>query len=64
MSKTVQMALWVLDRHEWSWRQVNKYLHFQRNKPASKAAALVAHDRILTGEIVSRGAPSFYRGAA
>ncbi|MBK59413.1 MAG: hypothetical protein CML01_11490 [Pseudomonas sp.] len=61
MSAPVRLALWALERSEWSWRQVNEYLHFQRKKTAAKAAALIAHDRILTGEIVSRGVPSFYR---
>jgi hypothetical protein len=60
MNVPVQLALWVLDRHEWNWRQVNQYLHFQRKKNAAKTAALIAHDRILTCEIVSRGVPSYY----
>jgi len=56
------IALWVLERHEWNWRALDNSSHafIQRSKIAAKTVALVAHDRILNDEIISRGLPSFY----
>lgn len=59
----VGIALWVLERHEWNWRALGSSSHafIQRSKIAAKTVALVAHDRILTGDILSRGLPSSYK---
>lgn len=61
-SKEVGIALWVMERHEWAWRKLSGSTHafVKRSKLSAKTASLVAHDRILTGEFVSRGLPSFY----
>ena len=58
----VGIALWVLERHEWNWRALDNSSHafIQRSKIAAKTVSLVAHDRILNDEIISRGLPSFY----
>ncbi|WP_434456522.1 hypothetical protein JQR85_13615 [Stutzerimonas urumqiensis] len=60
MNAPVRLALWFLGRHEWTWRQLNEHVFAQRPKLAAKTASLIAHDRILAGEIVSRGVPSYY----
>ena len=56
------ISLWVLERHEWNWRTIegNSHAFIQRSKLSAKTVALVAHDRILSDEITSRGLPSFY----
>ena len=56
------ISLWVLERHEWNWRTLEGSSHafIQRSKISAKTVALVAHDRILNDEIISRGLPSFY----
>lgn len=59
-TKEVGIALWVMERHEWSWWNLGCGLFLQRAKLASKCASLVAHDRVLTGEFIERGLPSFY----
>lgn len=59
-TKEVCIALWVLERHEWSWRSISSHGYIMRAKNTAKAASLVAHDRILNGELMSRGLPSFY----
>ncbi|WP_153605113.1 hypothetical protein, partial [Pseudomonas aeruginosa] len=58
MNPRIGVALWVLDRHEWNWRKLNEYAFIMRKKLAAKAVALIAHDRILTDEILTRGLPS------
>jgi len=58
--KKPEISLWVLERYEWSWRNLGCGLFLKRAKIAAKAAALVAQDRILTGEFISRDLPSFY----
>lgn len=61
-TKEVGIALWVMERHEWSWRKLADSTHafIKRSRLAAKTASLVAHDRILTGEFIGRGLPSFY----
>lgn len=61
-SPNTGIALWVLERHEWNWRTLEGSSHafIQRSKISAKTVALVAHDRILNDEIISRGLPSFY----
>lgn len=59
-SKEVGISLWVLERHEWRWRSFGPKGYMARSKLAAKCAALIAHDRILNGELLSRGLPSFY----
>lgn len=60
-TKEVGIALWVLERHEWGWQgQRTSSMFLKRSALAAKAVALVAHDRILTGEFIERGLPSFY----
>lgn len=60
-TKEVGIALWVLERHEWGWQKLGTGSAFlKRANVAARAAALVAHDRILTGEFIERGLPSFY----
>lgn len=65
-SKEVSIALWVMERHEWAWRNLagRSSAFIKRSKLAAKTASLVAHDRILTGEFIGRGLPSFYRKEA
>lgn len=61
-TKEVGIALWVMERHEWAWRKLadSTSAFIKRSKLSAKTASLVAHDRILTGEFISRGLPSFY----
>ncbi len=59
-SKEVGISLWVLDHHEWSWRRNSGSKFMSRAKLTAKCTALIAHDRILNGEIISRGLPYFY----
>lgn len=58
----VGIALWVMERHEWVWRKLegNTSGFITRSRLAAKTTSLVAHDRILTGEWIERGLPSFY----
>ncbi|MFU3267100.1 hypothetical protein ACM7LV_20065 [Pseudomonas aeruginosa] len=60
MNPRIGVALWVLDRQEWNWRRLNRYAFIMRKKMAAKAVALIAHDRILTDEILARGLPSYW----
>ncbi|HBO0350755.1 TPA: hypothetical protein ACP31N_001084 [Pseudomonas aeruginosa] len=60
MSPRIGVALWVLGRHEWNWRRLNRYAFIMRKKMAAKAVALIAHDRILTDEVLARGLPSYW----
>lgn len=60
MNPRIGVALWVLDRNEWNWRRLNRYTFIMRRKLAAKAVALIAHDRILTDEILTRGLPSYW----
>lgn len=60
-TKETGIALWILERHEWAWKRlVNTSMFIKRKEIAARAAALVAHDRVLTGEFIERGFPSFY----
>lgn len=61
-TKEVGIALWVLEFHEWSWRDMTEsQLPFiRRCKLAAQAASLICHDRILHGELMTRDLPSFY----
>lgn len=59
-SKEVGIALWFLERHEWAWRKLNEFAYLKRGKLAAKAVSLIAHDRVLNGELVSRGLPTYY----
>jgi hypothetical protein len=65
-NKEVGISLWALERHEWSWRGMAQSVHafIRRGKLAAKATSLVAHDRILNGELITRGLPSFYADKA
>lgn len=60
MNPRIGVALWVLDRHEWNWRRLNRYAFIMSKNLAAKAVALIAHDRILTDEILTRGLPSYF----
>ncbi|MFU3658056.1 hypothetical protein ACM7JE_29425 [Pseudomonas aeruginosa] len=60
MNPRIGVALWVLDRQEWNWRRLNRYAFIMRKKMAAKAVALIAHDRILTDEVLTRGLPSYW----
>ncbi|HCF3756167.1 TPA: hypothetical protein NID20_004795 [Pseudomonas aeruginosa] len=60
MNPRIGVALWVLDRQEWNWRRLNWYAFIMRKKMAAKAVALIAHDRILTDEVLTRGLPSYW----
>ncbi len=42
------------------WRRLNRYAFIMRKKMAAKAVALIAHDRILTDEVLARGLPSYW----
>ena len=63
-SKEVGIALWFLERNEWCWRKISEFGYLQRSKLAAKTVALIAHDRVLTGELVSRGLPTYYDARA
>lgn len=56
----VRIALKTLGRSKWGWRALEGWGFIKRNNAGSKCAAIVAHDRILCGEIYTRGTPSFY----
>lgn len=56
----VGIALWVLERTEWGWAKLSSHAYLRRRKLAAKTVALIAHDRILTDEILTRGLPSYY----
>jgi hypothetical protein len=60
-TKEVGISLWLIERHEWAWREVDKSEHafIRRHKLACKATTLIAHDRILNGELMTRGSPPF-----
>ncbi|EMH7816095.1 TPA: hypothetical protein L5W85_005498 [Pseudomonas aeruginosa] len=60
MNPRIGVALWVLDGHEWNWRRLNRSAFIMRKKMAAKAVALIAHDRILTDEVLARGLPSYW----
>ncbi|AMA37831.1 TPA: hypothetical protein L5A14_006767 [Pseudomonas aeruginosa] len=60
MTPRIGVALWVLDRHEWNWRRLNRSAFIMRKKMAAKSVALIAHDRILTDEVLTRGLPSYW----
>lgn len=62
-TKEAGISLWVLERHEWEWRGFCSGGYMRRSKLAAKCAALIAHDRILNGELLTRGLPSFYGGS-
>lgn len=61
-TKEVGIALWVLERHEWSWEKLatSEFPFIQRSKLAAQAFSLIVHDRILNGELMTRELPSFY----
>jgi hypothetical protein len=59
----VAVALSHLNYGWYSWRQKAEFgfMRLVRRKPvAAQAAALISHDRILNGQIASRGLVSFY----
>mgnify|MGYP003478518497 CR=1 FL=1 len=61
-TKEVGIALWVLERHEWSWEKLaeSEFAFIRRSKLAAQASSLIVHDRILHGELMTRELPSFY----
>ncbi|MFU6981683.1 hypothetical protein KK211_17795 [Pseudomonas aeruginosa] len=60
MNPRIGIALWVLDRQEWNWRRLNRYAFIMRKNMAAKTVALIAHDRVLTDEALTRGLPSYW----
>lgn len=58
----VAVALLFIEENWFCWRRVNPFTIVQRSQIAAQAAAVVAHDRILNGELASRGLPSYLVG--
>lgn len=56
----IKVALKTLGHPRWNWRSLDGWGFIRRNNVAARSAAVVAHDRIICGDILSRGTPSFY----
>ena len=60
-SKEVGIALWILERFEWTWRRTSfRGLFMRKARTQAKCAAIIVHDRVLNGEVQSRGLPFLY----
>jgi len=60
-TKEIGVSLWFLENFEYQWREVCMTVLGRRWYNKGKAAALVMHDRILNGELVSRPLIPYYR---